>query len=77
MGRYLDEIAGPKGFVQEFKCSFRGMDEPGNDLIIKGSVTGKRQEGGKNLVDIEVWTENPDGQKTSPGSATVELPSKG
>jgi acyl dehydratase len=76
MGRYLDELAGPGGFVHEFGCSFRGMDQPGNDLAIKATVTAKKQEDGKNLVELEVWTENPEGQKTSPGTAVVELPSR-
>lgn len=77
MGRYLDELAGPGGLVQEFRVSYRGMDQPGNDLSVKAKVTGKRVEDGKNLVDVEIWTENPSGEVTSPGSAVVELPSRG
>ena len=32
---------------------------------------------GEGLVDLDIWTENPEGQKTSPGTATVALPSRG
>ncbi len=46
-------------------------------MTCRGVVTAKRQEGGENLVELEVWTENPEGQKTTPGTATVALPSRG
>ncbi len=76
MGRYLDELAGPKGFVREFQVSFRGMDQPGHDMSVKGTVTGKRVEDGKHLVDLEIWTESYEGKKTTPGTAVVELPAR-
>jgi hypothetical protein len=53
------------------------MDVPGQEMTCRGKVTGKRKEGGENLVDLEVWTENPAGQKTTPGTATVALPARG
>ena len=31
---------------------------------------------GKHFVELDVWTENPEGKKTSPGTALVTLPSK-
>ena len=31
---------------------------------------------GENLVDLEVWTEDAEGKKTTPGTAVVALPSK-
>ena len=40
-------------------------------------MPGKRQDGGEHLVDLEIWTENPQGQRTTPGTATVALPSRG
>ena len=40
----------------------------------KGVVTAKRTENGRNLIDLEIWTEDPTGQKTTPGTATVALP---
>ena len=47
------------------------------DVTSRGVVTTKRTEDGHNLVDLEVWTEDPEGTKTTPGTATVELPTKG
>jgi acyl dehydratase len=77
LGRMLHEWVRYDGKIKSWGVSYRGMDVPGKEMTCRGVVTGKRQEGGENLVDLEVWTENPDGQKTTPGTATVVLPSKG
>ena len=77
LGRMLHEWVRYDGTVKKWDVSYRGMDVPGQEMHCKGRVTGKRQENGENLVDIEIWTENPKGQKTTPGSATVALPSRG
>jgi hypothetical protein len=34
-------------------------------------VTKKYEKDGEKLADLEIWTENPKGQKTTPGTATV------
>ena len=52
------------------------MDYPGQEMTCKGVVTAKRQENGENLVDLDIWTQNPQGQKTTPGTATVALPDR-
>ena len=76
LGRLLDEWAGDGGRVRRVACSYRGMDMIDKDVTCRGVITGKRQEDGSNVVDLEVWTEDPDGKKTTPGTAAVELPSK-
>jgi acyl dehydratase len=83
LGRLLDEWAGEGGRVRRVACSYRGMDMIDKDVVCRGVITGKRQENarlpdgqGANVVDLEVWTEDPDGNKTTPGTAEVELPSK-
>lgn len=77
LGRLLHEWVGEKGRVQRVACQYRGMDMINKDVTCKGTVTGTRTENGKHLVDVEVWTEDPAGNKTTPGTATVELPSRG
>lgn len=74
LGRMLHEWVGYGGTIKKWGVSYRGMDVPGQELVCKGVVTEKRQEGGENLVDLEIWTANPEGQKTTPGTATVALP---
>ena len=49
------------------------MDFPNEDIVCRGVVTRKYEEGGEKLVDLEVWTENPQGKKTTPGTATVRI----
>ena len=77
LGRMLHEWVGPQGRVKRVACQYRGMDMVDKDVVCKGTVTGRRSENGEHLVDLEVWTETPEGQKTTPGTATVALPSRG
>lgn len=76
LGRMLHEWVGYGGTIKKWAVSYRGMDVPGQELTCKGIVTAKRQEGDENLVDLEIWTANPEGEKTTPGTATVALPSR-
>ncbi|GBD23449.1 hypothetical protein HRbin29_01115 [bacterium HR29] len=74
LGQLLHDWIGNEGRIKRFGCSYRGMDYPNQDIICRGVVTRKYEKDGEKLVDLEIWTENPEGQKTSPGSATVRLP---
>ena len=74
LGHLMTDWMGPEGTLKKLACQYRGMDVPGNPIAAKGVVTRKYQEGSNYLVDCEIWLENQDGQKTTPGSATVELP---
>jgi acyl dehydratase len=76
VGRAVFALAGYKGRVKRFGVSYRGMDLLNKEITVKGVVTGKRQEGGENIVELDVWTEDAEGKKTTPGNAEVVLPSK-
>ena len=76
LGQLLHDWAGDAGQIKKFGCQYRGMDEPNQDITCRGVVTKKYQEGAQNIVELDVWTENPAGQKTTPGVATVTLPSR-
>lgn len=76
LGRMLHEWVGYGGKIKKWGVSYRGMDYPGQELTCKGVVTAKRQEDGENLVDLDIWTENPQGQRTTPGKAIVALPGR-
>lgn len=77
LGRMLWEWIRYAGRIKRWAVSYRGMDVPGQEMICRGRVTGKRVQDGQHLVDLEIWTENPQGQRTTPGTATVILPSRG
>ena len=57
-------------------CQYRGMDVPGEPITARGTVSRVYQENGENLVECQIWLENPRGENTTPGSATVALPSR-
>ncbi|MGQ9572477.1 MAG: MaoC/PaaZ C-terminal domain-containing protein [Dehalococcoidia bacterium] len=76
LGRMLHEWVADQGRVKKVACQYRGMDMVNEDVICRGRVTKKYQQGGENLVELEVWTENPQGQKTTPGTGVVSLPSR-
>lgn len=76
LGQLLHDWIGEQGTLRKFGCSYRGMDLPDQDILCRGTVTKKYTDGGKNYVELDVWTENPQGKKTSPGTALVTLPSR-
>ena len=74
LGQLVHDWIGNTGRIKKIGCSYRGMDLPYQDIVCRGMVTRKYEEDGERLVDLEIWTEGPDGRKTSPGTATVRLP---
>jgi acyl dehydratase len=76
LGHLVTKWMGPEGDLKRLACQYRGMDIPGAPITAKGVVTRKYQEQGANLVDCQIWLENKDGEKTTPGSATVALPQR-
>ncbi len=74
LGHLVTKWMGPDGDLKRLACQYRGMNIPGTPVTAKGVVTRKYQEQGANLVDCEIWLENKDGERTTPGSATVTLP---
>lgn len=74
LGQLLHDWIGNTGRIKRFGCSYRGMDVPNQDIVCRGTVVKKYQQDGENLVDLQVWTEDPNGKQTTPGTATVRLP---
>ena len=73
LGQLLTNWIAPNGVVMKMSCRYKGTDPVEEDMLIRGTVTGKREGG---LVDLDIWTERPDGSKTTQGAATVALPSR-
>jgi acyl dehydratase len=76
LGQLVHDWAGEGGTVRKFGCSYRGMDDSNQEIVCRGVVTKKHVEGVQHIVELDVWTENPQGQKTTPGVAVVALPSR-
>jgi acyl dehydratase len=77
LGQLMTDFAGELGWLRKLSVQYRGMDQPGTKVVCKGRVTKKYTDGGNHLVDCEIWLENAKGEKTTPGSAIVILPSRG
>lgn len=73
LGQLVHDWIGNNGRIKKYGCSYRGMDEPNQDILCKGVVKRKYEENGEKLVDVEVWTEQSNGNKTTPGYATVSF----
>tara|TARA_A100001037_G_C15154015_1_gene642305 strand:- start:77 stop:505 length:429 start_codon:yes stop_codon:yes gene_type:complete len=76
LGQLITEWISPLGVLKKLSCQYRGMDVPGDTILGKGVITNKYILDGSHLIDCEIWLENPKGEKTTPGTATVELPVK-
>ena len=66
---------GEGGAIVSLKCQFRAANTKGMEVTARGVVTAVREDGGKRLADLDVWTEDSTGAKLAPGSVTVELAS--
>jgi acyl dehydratase len=77
LGQLMTDFAGELGWLRKLSVQYRGMDQPGTKVICKGRVAKKYIDGSNHMVDCEIWLENAKGEKTTPGSATVILPSRG
>ena len=63
--------------LKKLGCRHRGVNIIGELVLCKGTVIKKYLANNEHLVDCEIWMENPRGEKTAPGEATVMLPSRG
>jgi acyl dehydratase len=75
VGRLLTEWAGPASTIRRIGVALRGAVCAGDDMIVTGTVTGKRVEGAAHVVDVAVTIATQDGPVT-PGTATVVLPTR-
>ncbi|MBM2825342.1 MAG: dehydratase [Dehalococcoidales bacterium] len=78
---------GSEGTLKKFSCSYRAMDWPrtmkttgqsqeGESWWCKGKVTKKYIQDGEHCVECDIRLENGKGETTTPGKATVILPSQ-
>jgi acyl dehydratase len=71
LGQLVSDWLGHNGRVKKISCQYRGMDMPDQTMTCRGTVTRKWQEDGEKLAELEIWVENADGKKSTPGSALV------
>jgi len=69
LGQLVTDWLGDRGTLTTFEVSYRGIDVPGRLYRGRGRVT--KVEGEE--VELEVWGEDPDGQRTTIGNAAVKM----
>jgi len=86
--QFVTTWMGDEGFMKIFDCQYRGFDHPrtmktmnepndGETWTVFGKVSKKYVDGDDHCVDLEIGIENGKQKVTTPGSATVVLPTKG
>jgi acyl dehydratase len=73
LGSALTDYVGV-GNVQRYQVRFARQTWPDEVLSTRIVVTGKRQEDGKKLVDLDVTLSNGEGETKVVGKATADVP---
>jgi acyl dehydratase len=70
LAQLVTSAVGSGGILRSFEVTYRGIDLPGRPCRCRGLVTAVTD----GIAELEVWTEDPGGTRTTIGKATVELP---
>ena len=70
MARVVKDWFGPEA-MRRYQVRFSKQVWPGDSLTFTATVTGKREENGEKLVDLECKATNQDGVEVLVGSATA------
>jgi acyl dehydratase len=76
LGQMLTDWMGEKGTLVKLNGSYRGINKVNEDIICNGKITKKYMADDSHLARVEIWAENPRGDKTVTGTAVVALPSR-
>lgn len=76
MHHYLTDWAGDDGWVVSQHDEVRKFNYEGDTQFFSAEVSGKREEGGRQLVDIVFRAVNQRDEETMRGTASLSLPSR-
>ncbi len=76
LGHLITNWMGDDAWLAKMKTEVRGFNFLGDTTICSGEVVDKRVEGSNHVVDLKIEATNQRGEVTTPGTATVVLPSK-
>jgi hydroxyacyl-ACP dehydratase HTD2-like protein with hotdog domain len=74
MAKVITDWMGPRGQLVRFALQNRATAFAGETLRFICQVTGKREEDGRALVELEFREEKGEAEVLMPGTATVSLP---
>jgi acyl dehydratase len=64
---------GDEGRIRRVGCQFRAANTKGMTVTAHAVVTAIEDHGDGRTIELEVWTEDQDGNRLAPGTATVVL----
>jgi acyl dehydratase len=67
---------GDDAWLWKLDCEFRRFNYVGDTHWVRGRVTKKHEPDGRPAVDVDLRAENQRGEVTTPGHATILLPSR-
>lgn len=76
VAQLVTDWAGPAGRLRSLDVNFRRPARHGDSLKCVGLVTDKREEGVLTVVKLDVYAEDPRGDRPVQGVAEVELPAQ-
>lgn len=76
LGQLITDWIGDEGTLKKLSCKYRGILYPEEDAICKGRIIKKYSKDGGHFVELEIWVDNPKGERVILGSAVVILPSR-
>ncbi len=76
LAQMLTDWVGEYGEVRKLSVNYRRMNFPGEDIICRGKVVAKQVRQGEHQVELDIWAERANGERTTPGKAVVALPSR-
>lgn len=73
LAQLITDWGGQAVRLKTLEVSYRGLDVPGRPYRCRGVVRGVTGR----VAELEIWGEDPDGNRTTLGSASVELAEDG
>ncbi len=71
LGQLITDWIGTSGKLKMLEVQYKGMDLPGTPVYAKGIVSKIIDE---NNINCDLWLETKNGDKTTIGKATIQLP---
>ena len=62
---------GGDGHIVKLGCQFRSPNTKGMTVTALGKVLDVADDGARRTMSLEIWTQDQDGNKLAPGTATV------
>ncbi|MEE9276849.1 MAG: hypothetical protein V3V06_00380 [Dehalococcoidia bacterium] len=69
--QYLTRWLAGAGTIRRLQVSHRRPDLHDVEMTLGGTVTRKHEENGEKLLEVELYIDNPDGERSVRGSATI------